>query len=141
MLMTGSSAVIGLATETIIGTVLPFSTNGGMSSLTLPARTGASPTRLRSAEVSIAGVASTSRKVTTGSAPATAAPPARCRNVRRVAFAVRRIAIDTVLFPKRCKVSHDVLDLFRRQDRLAAPARTDTCESIDTIIGRHDSCR
>src|SRR5215831_19915400 len=109
-----------------------------MSSLTLPVRTGASPTRLRIAEVSIAGVAPASRDVTTGSAPATAAPPARCRNVLRVVFAVRRIGIDTILVPKRCKVSHDVLDLFRRQDRLAAPARTHAREPIDAIIGRHD---
>ena len=34
--LTWSSAVIGLSTLTVIGTVLPFSTSGGMSSLTLP---------------------------------------------------------------------------------------------------------
>src|SRR6185312_12492156 len=84
MLFTYSFAVIGLATLTVIGTVLPFSTRGGISSLTLPARTGASPTTLRIAEPSIAGVASDGRNVATGTTPATAALPARPRNVRRV---------------------------------------------------------
>jgi len=36
MLATWSASVIGLSTETVSGTVLPFSTIGGNSSLTLP---------------------------------------------------------------------------------------------------------
>src|SRR5437764_18744 len=43
MAFTWSASVIGLSTETVSGTVLPFSTRGGMSSVTLPGRTGASP--------------------------------------------------------------------------------------------------
>src|SRR5216683_144824 len=61
MLLTYSSAVIGLVTVTVIGTVLPFSTSGGTSSLTLPVRTGASPATLRMAPASVAGVASAGR--------------------------------------------------------------------------------
>ena len=41
---------------TVIGTVLPFSTSGGMSSLTLPVRTVAPPVTFWIAEASIAGV-------------------------------------------------------------------------------------
>src|SRR6516225_8828620 len=141
MLLTWSSAVIGLATETVIGTVLPFSTSGGMSSLILPLRTGASPTTLRIAEVSIAGVAFAWRDVMTGSAPATAAPPARCRTLRRVVCDIWRIGIDVVLVAKRRKIGHDVLDLLRRQDRLAAPIRPDAHKAIQTIIGGHDRGR
>ena len=44
MLFTRSAAVIGLSTATVIATVLPFSTSGGMSIVTLPSPTGASPT-------------------------------------------------------------------------------------------------
>src|SRR5215468_1031575 len=138
MLFTWSSAVIGLATLTVIGTVLPFSTSGGISSLTLPVRTGASPTTLRIAEESIAGVAFTGRNVTIGTAPAAAAPPARCMNCRRVVLASPRIAIAVVLIPKGCKISHDIFDLFRRENRLAAPVSANARKAIDTIIGRHD---
>src|ERR1700730_16642080 len=55
MLLTWSSGVIGLARLTVIGTVLPFSTSGGISSLTLPVLTSAEPTTLRMAEARIAG--------------------------------------------------------------------------------------
>ena len=79
MLFTYASAVIGPSTLTVIGTVLPFSTSGGISSLTLPVRTLASPTMLRIAADCIAGVAATGRTMTI-----TAAPPVRLRNVRLV---------------------------------------------------------
>ena len=39
--LTKSASLIGLSTETVIGTVLPFSTSGGRSSVTLPSRIGA----------------------------------------------------------------------------------------------------
>src|SRR6266568_729822 len=57
MLLTKSSGAIGLATLTVIGTVLPFSTSGGTSSLTLPVWTMAEPTTSRIAAASISGVA------------------------------------------------------------------------------------
>jgi hypothetical protein len=63
-------------TLTVIGTVLPFSTNGGISSLTLPVRTAASPTMDRIADVIVAGVASAGRKVASGAVLSTAALPA-----------------------------------------------------------------
>src|SRR5437763_684146 len=80
MLLTWSSGAIGCATLTVIGTVLPFSTKGGMSSLTLPILTAADPVTLRIADASMAGVASAGRSVTAS----TIAPPARVRNLRRV---------------------------------------------------------
>src|SRR6516162_11472975 len=135
MLLTWSSAVIGLATLTVIGTVLPFSTSGGISSLTLPVCTGASPTRLRIAALSIAGVASTERTVTMGTAPATAALPARPRNLRRVVVGGWRIRIYVVLFTKRCKVGHDIFDLQSGEDRRAAPVRPDSRKTVHAIIG------
>ncbi len=78
--------VIGLVTLTVIGTVLPFSTSGGISILTFPVRTTASPTTVLIADVIVAGVASAGRSVTMGTVPITAALPARLRNWRRVEF-------------------------------------------------------
>src|ERR1700722_11779893 len=86
MLLTKSSDVIGLATLTVIGTVLPFSTSGGTSSLTLPGRTTASPTTFLIAAASIAGVARAGRSVTIGTVITTAALPVRPRNWRRVEY-------------------------------------------------------
>ena len=51
------------------------------------------------------------------------------------------IAMCSFLFAQRGKKRHDILDLFRRQDRLAAPARPTRVEAIDAIIGRHDRRR
>src|SRR5450756_1862745 len=138
MLLTWSSAVIGLATLTVIGTVLPFSTSGGTSSLTLPVRTTAPPTTLRIAAASIAGVASAGLSVTAGTAPSTAAPPARPRNCRRVEWSCPCIPYKTLLFAQGCKIGHHILDLFRRQDRLAAPGRADPHQPVDPIERRHD---
>src|SRR5450759_3549297 len=140
MLWTYASDVIGLETLTVIGTVLPFSTSGGMSSFIFPVRTTAAPTTFRIAAASIAGVASASRSVTTGTAPSTAALPARPRNRRRVEFSYLRIAGSALLFPQCCKIRHHILDLVRRQDRLAAPCRADPYQSLDAIVGRHDGC-
>src|ERR1700733_9644414 len=131
MLLTKSSDVIGLVTLTVIGTVLPFSTSGGISSLTLPVCTTAAPTTLRMAVASIAGVASAGRSVTIGTAPITAAPLARPRKWRRVECSGIRIAGPIFLFTQACKIRHDILDLFRRQDRLAAPCRPDAHQSVD----------
>src|SRR5947209_9882556 len=84
MLLTWSSGVIGLVTLTVIGTVLPFSTKGGTSSLTLPVRTTAAPVTSRIAAAIIAGVAAAGCAATIGTAPTTAAPPVSARNRRRV---------------------------------------------------------
>src|ERR1700690_2476005 len=112
MLFTKSSDVIGLVTLTVIGTVLPFSTSGGMSSLTLPVFTTAAPTTFRIAAASIAGVASACRSVTIGTAPVTAALPASSRNRRRLDWSGLRIP-NTLLFVQRHEIRHDILDLFR----------------------------
>src|SRR5262249_7638630 len=141
MLLTWSSAVIGLVTLTVIGTVLPFSTSGGISSLTLPVCTSASPTTLRMADASIAGVASAGRTVTIGIVPHSAALPARPRKRRRVDGAKSCMQVLTLLVAQCCKIGHDILDLFRRQDRPVAPARAHAIEAVDTIIGRHDGRR
>ena len=110
---------------TVIGTVLPFSTSGGMSSLTLPVCTAASPMTLRIAAASIAGVASAGRMVTIGTAPSTAAPRRGRRNWRRVdsAGSVHR----HFLFAQRDEIRHHVLDLLGGQDRLAAPGGPTRC--------------
>src|SRR3954468_11156611 len=79
MLLTRSSGLVGLATLTVSGTVLPFSTSGGTSSLTLPVRTTAVPVISRIADAIAAGVASAGRNATV----ATTAPPDRARKSRR----------------------------------------------------------
>src|ERR1035437_1000300 len=138
MLLTKSSGVIGLETLTVIGTVLPFSTSGGTSSLTLPVRTTAAPTTFRMAAARGAGVAAAGCSVTMGTAPSTAAPPARPRNWRRVYSSCLRTAGPAFLFAERCEIRHHILDLPGRQDRLAAPCRADAIEAVHAIVGRHD---
>src|SRR6516225_11900644 len=93
MLLTWSSGVFGLDTVTVIGTVLPFSTNGGTSSLTLPVRTVALPMTFLIAAVMVSGVAATGRRLTTGMVPIAAAVPAMPRNWRRVEPSDLRIFI------------------------------------------------
>src|SRR3954454_6418708 len=108
---------MGLVTFTVIGTVLPFSTKGGTSSLTLPVRTTAAPATSRIAAAIIAGVASAGRSVTIGTVPSTAALPAEARNWRRVAFFGSRIRFPLIhLFAQACEIGHDILDLLGRQD-------------------------
>src|SRR5271169_1234612 len=111
MLLTWSSAVIGLATLTVIGTVLPFSTNGGMSSLTLPVCIVAVPTTVLIAEAMVSGVAPAGRRLTTGIAPIAAALPASLRKRRRVGPSDLRIVFGAFLFAQRCKIRHNILDL------------------------------
>src|SRR5580693_8839139 len=109
MLLTWSSAVIGLATLTVIGTVLPFSTSGGTSSLTLPVCTVAAPTTFLIAAAMVSGVASAVRRLTTGTTPMAAALPARPRNRRRVEACDLRIVCRAFLFAQRCQIRHDIL--------------------------------
>src|SRR5215218_342205 len=42
------------------------------------------------------------------------------------------------LFAQAYKIRHDILDLFGRQDRLAAPGCSDPMEAVHAVIGRHD---
>jgi hypothetical protein len=72
----------GEATETVIGTVLPFSTNGGKSSITRPLRIVGVPMALRIA-VSICPVAASADPDIV--APTAASPPASSTS-RRVIF-------------------------------------------------------
>src|SRR5258708_19456582 len=89
------------------------------------------------AAASIAGVASAGRNVTIGTAPSTAALPARPRNWRRV-VSCWCITGSAFLFAQAYEICHDVFDLFRRQDRSAAPCGADAHQSLDAIVGRHD---
>src|SRR4030095_10119014 len=45
------------------------------------------------------------------------------------------------LFAQRHEIRHDILDLFRRQDRLAAPWRADAIKAVGAVIVRHDGRR
>src|SRR3954453_9600788 len=114
MLLTYSSGVIGLETLTVIGTVLPFSTRGGKSSLTLPVRTTAPPTTFLIAEASVAGVASAGRSVSAGPEPRPAALPARPRKRPRVDWSCLRIDRSAFLLAGAAEISHEILDLFSR---------------------------
>src|ERR1700736_6686769 len=98
MLLTWFSAVIGLSTLTVIGTVLPFSTSGGTSSLTLPVFTAAVPTTFLIAAAMVSGVAGAGRRLTTGTTPIAAALPARPRKQRRVEASDLRIVYRAFLF-------------------------------------------
>jgi hypothetical protein len=48
------------------------------------------------------------------------------------------IADYTFIFAQRCKIRHDILDLFGRQDRLAPPCLANSHQSLKAIKGRHD---
>src|SRR5438128_1870014 len=111
-----------------IATLLPFSTSGGRSSLILPGFTRASPTIWRIACFIDAGVASAGRTASTRPTPAAA------RNWRRVAAAVD--ALMSVF--QRLQVGHHVLDLLRRQRRLAAIILRHAGQAVDPVIRRHD---
>src|SRR5258708_11388184 len=89
------------------------------------------------AAASIAGVASAGRNVTIGTAPSTAALPARPRNWRRVVSCWCTTG-SAFLFAQAYEICHDVFDLFRQQDRSAAPCGADAHQSLDAIVGRHD---
>src|SRR5262245_34963203 len=84
--LTWSAAVIGLSTETVSGTVLPFSISGARSSVTLPLRRGASPRTFFIAACIFSGVARAGPVAATEMRPS---PPARraasIRKRRRVA--------------------------------------------------------
>ena len=76
---TWSASVIGLSTDTVSGTVLPFSTIGGNSSFTLPGSSGASPISSRIAAAIASSVAPAG-----GTNEATPMPAAADRTRRRV---------------------------------------------------------
>src|SRR6202051_1422754 len=138
--LTYSAAVIGLSTVIVTGTVLPFSTSGGPSIMTLPLRTGAAPTTLRMAASMVAGVARLDFVATTETSVMLAARRAvPARKARRVAlfFALSSV-MSCVLIAQRHQIGYHILDLLGSQDGLALKRRRDPLEAIDPIIGRHD---
>src|SRR5690242_2557023 len=149
MLLTWSASVIGLSTDTVTGTVLPFSTIDGTSSLTLPGSSGASPTNSRIAAAIVSSVAPA-----TGASAATPIPAAVNRSSRRVGQrlpspppkAERENLSDTGRMTPGGSLSvaqgqqerHGILDLLGSQDRLAAPCLADPTEPVYPVIRRHD---
>src|SRR5215467_13936889 len=117
MLSTCSASVIGLSTDTASGTVLPFSTIDGNSSLTLPGCGSASPTSPRIASFMAASVAPTGRAA--GASP-TATAVNRIR--RRVGGGCGRDRANILPIAQYHQERHDILDLLGGQDGFAAPA-------------------
>lgn len=64
MAVTWLAGVIGLSTETMMFTLLPFSTNGATSSVTLPVCNLALPTKALMADWSSSGAANSGRAMT-----------------------------------------------------------------------------
>src|ERR1043165_6741676 len=127
MAFTWSAALIGLSTLTVSGTVLPFSTSGGRSSFTRPGVTVAAPTTMRTASCISTGVAPA------GSMRTNAARPSPAPSVRN-----RRRSISVL---ERHEKRHHVLDLLRGQDGLAAIGRGHPCQTLGSMIRRHDRRR
>src|SRR5476651_453620 len=123
---TWSASVIGLSTDTVSGTVLPFSISGGMSSLMRPGRSTAPPVTSLIIASRSAGVACAepSGRSVTRAAPATKARRSRPR------FFI------SVL--QGHKIGHDILDLLGAQDRLTGEALGHALQPIQSIIGWHD---
>src|SRR5258705_12277711 len=154
MVLTWFAKVIGLSTATSSDTELPFSTIGGMSSVTLPLPSAAWPTVLRIWACIVAGVARASDDGSTDTIPpaavvalaAPAALAARIRNVRRVGSGLRSgkssigkssIGIFVLLIAKRREKSHDIFDLLGAQHGLAGKRRGDPREPLNLIVSRH----
>src|SRR5215469_5549184 len=133
MLTTWSASVIGLSTETVNGTVLPFSTIDGNSSLTLPRCGSVSPTSARMASSIVACVASA------GSAKGENAALAVASTIQR------RVGCITVRRPRsvrqRQQEGYHILDLLGPQDRLAAPRIADPGQPGHPVVRGHDRVR
>src|SRR5215471_16716077 len=133
MLSTESASVIGLSTETVSGTVLPFSTIDGISSLTLPRCGSASPTNARMAPSIAACVASAGKANGANIAPAVA------NTIQR------RVGCIAPAHPRsvtqRQQEGYHILDLLSRQYRLALPRAANANEPRHPVIGRHDRVR
>src|SRR5262245_18645966 len=130
-------------------TVLPFSTSGGISSLTRPVLSLASPMTSAIAASIAAGVARAGRTARPASAPPMAAAPASCKTSRRVLAGspapARRLRLTILpmlasLLQRRQK-RHHILDLLRRQYRLAPEGGGNALKTVDPIVGRHDGVR
>src|SRR5262245_55909003 len=125
MAFTWLVAVIGLSTVMVHGTVLPFSTRGGMSIFTLPAATFASPITLGTAAFYASGVACAETTVMEVATLLTASAPASVRTSRRVAFLSWSMSRDispslscaSCLLAQRRQERYHVLDLLGRQHR------------------------
>src|ERR1700730_8394475 len=159
MLSTWSASVIGLSTDTVSGTVLPFSTIDGNSSLTLPGVTGACPIKSRIASAIAASVAPAA-----GASEASPAPAAANRIRRRVCRTVpteepppqpspargggrdpgrvgefgaadpHRSFGAISLVPQGHQERYHILDLLGGQDRLAAPSTTYASEPLHPVV-------
>jgi hypothetical protein len=103
--LTWSAAVIGLSTDTVSGTVLPFSISGGTSSVTLPLRSGASPRTFFIAACIFSGVARAGSSATIETTPN---PPAR-----RIASARKRRRVARGLWSSLMAVSWVIFAVFR----------------------------
>src|SRR5215469_4091851 len=137
MLSTCSASIIGLSTDTASGTVLPFSTIDGNSSLTLPGCGSASPTTRRIASFMAASVA-----LAFGARGASPAPAAKVSKIRRRVGPGCGPDCDDILPIAQCEQErHDILDLLGAEDRLAAPALADPREPVDAVIWRHNCIR
>src|SRR2546430_6145732 len=135
MLATWSASVIGLSTETVSGTVLPFSTIGGISSLTLPRLIAASPVSPRIASSIAADVAKAG-----GASEARPTPAAASNITRRVGDALCNRTSITIpsLIAQGPKEGYHILDLLCGQDRPSQPCAADPREAVDAVVGRHD---
>src|SRR5712671_7264864 len=157
MVLTWFAKVIGLSSATSSDTELPFSTIGGMSSVTLPLRSGAWPMVLRIWACIVAGVARASDDRSNDTNPpaalvAPAALAAPVRKVRRVGSGLRSgkssigkssigkssIGIFVLLIAQRHEIGHDILDLHGAQNGLAGKCRGDSREPLNLIVSRHD---
>src|SRR5712671_282122 len=119
MLSTWSASVIGLSTETVSGTVLPFSTSGGMSSLTRPGRTAAPPVTCLMAAASASGVASAGVH---GNTVIAAAP---ARKTRR----------EFMSLLQGRQIRHDILELLCGKESLAGESLGHALQMVQPIIG------
>src|SRR5262252_7977962 len=119
--------------------VLPFSTSGGMSSVTLPLRTGDSPITRWIAAFMVSGAAS-ARRTRRGTVASADAPAAPASTTRRVYDSVSPVIASSSVAQSH-QESYDVFDLFRRQYGLAAKRRRDPFKSIQAVIGRHHGVR
>src|SRR5580704_244242 len=126
--LTWSAGVIGLSTDTVSGTTLPFSTSGGRSSFTLPSRIVPAPTTCLMAAAMVSGVACADAN---GSTLSRAAPARKARRSSGECMA------RTLLLQGR-EISHHILDLLGRQDGLALEGLGDAVQAGGPVIGRHD---
>ena len=138
----------GCRPSTAHGTVLPFSTSGGMSSLTLP-RLHLAPRRPPCAIAACIAAGVALRPAATSSGGSRRAGSERAgrlqdgapRGVHRSWSLHVCIVCVHRLVPQRRQKSHHILDLLRVRIGLPRKAGATRCKAVDAIIGRHDRVR